>query len=83
MVMVLIGVDALIARRVAADLDPLHEVELLELVEGPVDARAAHRIEPAVDLECRHGASLFTQQLDDLAPRSAAAVAGLVEAAHR
>lgn len=42
MVVVLIGVDPLIAGRIATDLDSVHDVELLELVEGPVDSCPAH-----------------------------------------
>lgn len=81
-VMVLIGVDPLVARCVAADLYPLHEMQLLELVEGAVDARPPNRLEPPVDLQRGEGAGLGREQLDHLAPRGAAAVAGLIEAAN-
>lgn len=40
--MVLVRVDPLEAGGVPADVDPLNEMELLQLVQGPVDACAAH-----------------------------------------
>lgn len=46
-----LGIDPLITGRIAADLDPLHKVQPVELIEGPVDARPADRVEPAVDLQ--------------------------------
>ena len=79
-VVVLLGVDPLIAGRIAADLDPLHEMQPVELIQGPVDARPADRVEPAVDLQRRQRAGLAGEQLDHLTPRRAAAVSGLVEA---
>lgn len=79
-VMVQLGVDPLVAGRIAADLDPLHEVQPIELIEGPVDTRPADRVQPPVDLQCRHRALLAGKQLDHLAPRRAAAVTGLIEA---
>lgn len=75
-----LGIDPLIAGRVAADLDPLHEVQPVELIEGPVDAGPADRVQPTVDLQCRHRTRLAGKQLDHLTPRRAAAITGLIEA---
>lgn len=61
-----VGVDPLVAGGVAADLNPLDEVKLLELLQGAVDAGAADRLQPAVDLERGHGAGFAGEQLDDL-----------------
>ncbi len=80
MVVVQLGVDSLIAGRIAADLDPLHEVQPIELVEGPVDARPPDRVQPPVDLQGRHRAGLPGKQLDHLTPRRTTAVTGLIEA---
>ena len=43
MVVVAAGLDPLVAGGAAGDLEPLHEAELLELLERPVDAGAADR----------------------------------------
>lgn len=83
MVMVQLGVDPLIAGRVAADLDPLYELQPLELIERPVDARPTDRVKPPVDLQRRNRTALTGKQLDHLAPRRAAAVSGLVKALNR
>ena len=42
-VMVELRVEALVAGRIATDIDPLDQVQLLELLEGPVDAGPARR----------------------------------------
>ena len=83
MVVMQLWVDPLVAGRVAADLDPLHEVEAVELIEGPVDARPADRVEPPIDLQRRKRAGLTGEQLNHLASRSATAVTGLIEALNR
>ena len=77
------GIDPLIARRVGAELDPLDEVQLLELLKGAVDARPADSLEPAVDLERGHRAALAGEQLDHATPGVAAAVARLAQRAQR
>jgi len=82
-VVMLVGVDPLIAGRVAADLDAMHEVELLELVQGAVDARPADRVEPSVDPQRRHRAGLGGEQLDHLSPCRSTAVSSLIEALDR
>lgn len=79
-VMVQLGIDPLVTARIAADLDPLHEVQPVELVEGPVDARPADRVEPPVDLQRSQRAGLTGEQLNHLPPRSTAAIPSLVEA---
>ena len=80
MMMVLFGVNPLVSSRIAADLDPLHEVEPVELIQRAVDTRPADRIEPSVDLQCRYRAGFCGQQLDHLAPGRATAVSGLIKA---
>lgn len=78
--MVQLGIDPLITGRIAADLDPLHEIQPVELVEGPVDASPPNRVEPPVYLKSRDRAELAGKQLDHRAPRRAAAIPGLIEA---
>ena len=79
-VVVQLGIDPLVTGRIAADLDPLHEVQPVELIQGPIDAGPTDRVQPPVDLQCRHRTRLAGKQLDHLAPRRAAAVSGLIEA---
>src|SRR5665811_2081437 len=83
MVVVLVGVDSLVAGGIAADLDPLDEVEPVELVQRAVDARPADRVEPPVDLQRGHRARLGGEQIDHFAPRRAAAVSGPLEPMQR
>lgn len=78
--MVQLGIDPLVAGRIAADLDSLHEVQPVELIQGPVDAGPADRVQLPVDLQRRKRAGLAGKQLDHLAPRRATPVSGLVEA---
>jgi len=72
-------IHALVAGRVAPDLDSLDQLQLLELVEGAVDAGTADRLDAAVDLQRGQRAFGAAEQLDDLAAGVAAAVSGLVE----
>src|ERR1700744_1043592 len=71
----------LIARNPATHVDPLHGADLLELLEDPVDRRARDAPGPGrqlgLDLERRQGAALSRHQLEQLAPRAAAAVTGV------
>ena len=78
-----VGVDPLVTGGIAADLHPLHQMELLELLERAVDAGAADGLEPAVDLERGHRAGFATQQLDHPAARAAAAVARIAQSLYR
>jgi len=80
---VLVGVEALVAGSVAADVDPLHEVEALELIEGSINGGSADGLQPSVYLERRQGAGLGSEQLDHLPPRAAAAKASLIETPRR
>lgn len=83
MMVVQLGIDTLVARRIAADLDSLDQVQPLELIEGPVDARPADRLEPPVNLQRRKRTGLSGKQPNHLTPRRTAAVTGLVKAPHR
>ena len=78
-----LGIDPLVARRIAPDLDPLHEVQPLELIQGPVDAGSPDRVKPPVDLQRRKRTGLAGKQPNHLTPRRAAAVPGLIEAPNR
>ncbi len=83
MMVVLLGIDSLIAGGVAADLDAMHEMKPLKLLEGAVDARPPDRVEPPVDLQRRHRAGLYRKQLDHFPTCRSTAVSGLVEAPNR
>ena len=54
MVVIAVGLVALVARDALADVDPLHEPQLGQQLEDPVDARAANaaalRAQAVVDL---------------------------------
>jgi hypothetical protein len=75
-VMLTIGVSRLEARDAVAEVDPLHEPELVEALERAVDARDADARRPGaelvVDLLRGDAAVLPTEELDD---RSAGAAA--------
>src|SRR3954470_22801433 len=84
MVMVGAGAVGLVAGDALADLDLRQQPEPLELLEGPVHARAGDP-PPALaqlrlDLVCGQGARLVVQQLDDRRTGAAAAEAGVREA---
>jgi len=50
-VMATARVEPLVAGRVAPEIDPLHQAQLLQLVESAVDARPSNPVELTVDLE--------------------------------
>jgi zinc transport system substrate-binding protein len=64
------------SRDAVAEIDALHETELVQALEGAIDARDpdSHlpRPHPLVDLLCRYAAVLGAEELDDRPPRSAA-----------
>src|SRR6185437_1437738 len=73
------GIDALEASRAAADLDPLDQPELLQLLQRAVDAGAADRRLAApqlvVEVEGGDRAVVLGERLDHRRTRPAAAVA--------
>src|SRR4051794_7337662 len=73
------GFVALEGDDLAADVDPVDELELLELLEGAVDAGAADARQTPVDLERRDRTTLAAEQLDHLLPRRPGAESGLVQ----
>ena len=77
------GLDALVAGGAAGHLEALHEAELLELLERPVDAGAADRglaaAQLVVELEGGDGAVVAGERLDHGGAGAAAPVAGLAE----
>jgi zinc transport system substrate-binding protein len=95
MVMVVaVSVRALVARDPVAGVDALHEPELGERLERPVDRRDPDRTpslpQPVVDLVRAQTAVLTTEQLDDCRTRAAASKTGpfqglvrLLRPAHR
>ena len=64
----LAGADRLVAGHCLSDLELLHEVQALELVEDPVDAGAADgalaRAQSVLDLDRRQRAGLRVEQLE-------------------
>lgn len=83
MVMVPGRVDPLVARDPALDLEALHQAQLLQQVEGPVDAGATDvDLAPAqllLELQRGHRAIVSGQRLDDDGPGAAATVARLAQ----
>ncbi len=77
------GVDALVAGGAAADLDPLDQAELLELLEGAVDAGPADRGPAAaqlvVEVERGDRAVVAGERLDHGGAGAAATVAGRLQ----
>src|SRR4029077_9141071 len=81
MMMLLGRARALIAHHPLPDLHALHQVQLLELVEDPIDARAADAPPPwvslsALDIRDAERARLRRQQLEQCAARAPARVTG-------
>jgi hypothetical protein len=72
-------IHALVAGRVASDLNPLDQLQPLQLIEGAVDAGAANRIDSTIDLQRGQRAVGVGQQLGDLAAGVAAAISSPVE----
>lgn len=78
-VMVLAGVVALVGGALAADVDPVDEVELLQLLEGSVNGCPADRRQPPVNLQRGDCAALALKQLDHLSPSRPGAKTCLVK----
>src|SRR5690242_21948054 len=83
-VMVAAGVDPLVAGDPPRRLEALHEPQLLEHLERPVDARATDPDMPPpqllLELERGHRAAVAGESLDDGGAGATAPVAGPVEA---
>jgi ABC-type Mn2+/Zn2+ transport system permease subunit len=79
MVVVAVGLVALVARDALPDVDALHEPQLRQQLEDPVDARAsdaaALRAQAVVDLLRGQRARLLFEQLNDGVAGAAAAMA--------
>ena len=79
-VVIAVGMRRLIASDAVADVDPLHEAQVGELVDGTVDARdpdaAAGRPDAVEDLLRRQAAALPPEVLDDGEPGPSLAQAG-------
>ena len=86
-VMVAAGVCGLEPGETVAQIDALHEADLIEALERPVHARHsdpdALRPEPFVDLLCGEAARLAVEVGDHLAARAAAAPARLSQTRER
>jgi len=81
MMMLLGRARALVAHHPLPDLHALHQVQLLELVEDPIDARAADAPPPwvslsALDIRDAEHARLRRQQREQCAARPTALVTG-------
>lgn len=76
-------IDPLVAGRVAAEVDPPDQIQLLELLQCPVNAGPPDPLQPPIDLDRGDRAVLPGNQLDDAPPGAAASVAGLAQGAQR
>jgi len=80
MMVLVLGAHTLIAHHRLTGLHALHEPELLELVEDPVDACPAHTplgfAQRILDRHSRERALLFLEQFQESTARAAALVAG-------
>jgi hypothetical protein len=78
-VMLAAGIRTLEARHAVTEVDPLHEPELVEAVEGAVHARepnaSSRATNAVVELLGGDAAVLSTEELDDRAARAAASAA--------
>jgi hypothetical protein len=85
--MVAAGVDALVAGDAARRLEALHQAQLLQHLEGAVDAGPADAdLAPAqllLQLQRGHRAAVTGERFDDGGAGAAAAVAGLPQARQR
>mgnify|MGYP002682102276 CR=1 FL=1 len=59
------GVDLLVAEGIAAEVDPVDQPQLLQLLDRPVDRRPAYLRQPLVDLEGGQRAAQFAEHVDD------------------
>src|SRR5262249_43977911 len=68
-VVMAVGLDPLVASSAAADLDPLHQPQLLELLQGSIHTRPAAAQAAAaqlvVEIESRDHAVVLGERLDD------------------
>jgi hypothetical protein len=71
MVVIVLAAERLVTRHRLTDVDPLDEVEALQLIEDPVDAGASHRPRPGaqcvLDLKRGERARLRVEELQDRA----------------
>lgn len=82
-VMVLVGIEPLVACGVTADVDTLDQMQVLELLQGSVNRGPAHGVEPPVYLQGGQGATLRAEQFDYLSPGPATAESGFFQTARR
>ena len=84
MVMVRVGMQRLVADDALAEIESRNDLDPLELIEDPVDARARRAAlasaKGLLDLERRQRTALMREQIDDRSPRATAPVAGLGQA---
>lgn len=81
MMMATAGFEAFVTGGLGPEIDALDQAEILELLQGPVDAGTADSLEPAIDLEGGHRAALGPKQFDHAAPGATASVPGLAQGA--
>jgi len=77
------GVVALEGDTLTPDIDPVHQVQLLELLQRPVDAGSPYRRQPPIDLQGRQRTALALQQFDHLTSSCPGFESCLVESLRR
>lgn len=71
---------ALKGNNLAAHVDPVNQLQLLQLLERPVHARPPDTRQPPINLQRRNRTALAPKQLNHLQPRRPSPEARLVEA---
>lgn len=68
------------SHNLAADIDPMNQFQLLELLERPVNAGPPDTRQPPIDLQRRNRAALTAKQLNHLQPRRPSPKTSLIKA---
>lgn len=77
------GVIALKSHDLTTNINPVNQLQLLELFQRPIDASPPNTRQPPINLQRRNRTTLAPQQLDHLQPRRPSAKPSLIEPCSR